>query len=52
MDKQDQETDDKYILVPESEINENLKRDIVNKKRYSKFGRSRRSILQKSSAQI
>ncbi|PFQ85859.1 hypothetical protein [Priestia megaterium] len=29
MDKQDQETDDKYILVPESEINENLKRDIV-----------------------
>ncbi|MBK0005986.1 MULTISPECIES: hypothetical protein [Priestia] len=30
MDKQDQETDDKYILVPESEKNENLKRDIVN----------------------
>lgn len=29
IDKQDQETDDKYILVPESEINENLKRDIV-----------------------
>jgi actin-related protein len=29
MDKQDQETDDKYILVPESEMNENLKRDIV-----------------------
>jgi hypothetical protein len=29
MDKQDQEADDKYILVPESEINETLKRDIV-----------------------
>ncbi|WP_461672959.1 hypothetical protein [Priestia megaterium] len=29
MDKQDQETNDKYILVPESEINENLKREIV-----------------------
>ncbi len=29
MDKQDQEADDKYILVLESEINENLKRDIV-----------------------
>jgi len=29
MDKQDQETNDKYILVPENEINENLKRDIV-----------------------
>jgi actin-related protein len=29
MDKKDQETDDKYILVPESEMNENLKRDIV-----------------------
>lgn len=29
MDKQDQEADDKCILVPESEINETLKRDIV-----------------------
>ncbi|MCR8929060.1 hypothetical protein NLI92_004493 [Priestia megaterium] len=29
MDKWDQEADDKYILVPESEINETLKRDIV-----------------------
>ncbi|WP_228307655.1 hypothetical protein [Priestia sp. J2] len=29
MDKQGQEADDKYILVPESEINENLKREIV-----------------------
>lgn len=29
MDKQDQETNDKYILVPESEINETLKREIV-----------------------
>ncbi|MED4025579.1 hypothetical protein P4672_04885 [Priestia megaterium] len=29
MDEQDQEADDKYILVPESEINETLKRDIV-----------------------
>ncbi|MGN7484542.1 hypothetical protein ACTHPB_23770 [Priestia megaterium] len=29
MDKQDQEADDKYILVPESEINETLKRAIV-----------------------
>ena len=29
MDKQGQEVDDKYILVPESEINENLKREIV-----------------------
>lgn len=29
MDKQDQEADDKYILVPESEINETLKREIV-----------------------
>ncbi|MCQ9284606.1 hypothetical protein ACOSZH_02905 [Priestia megaterium] len=28
-DKQDQETNDKYILVPESEINETLKREIV-----------------------
>ncbi|MED3893663.1 hypothetical protein P4797_01695 [Priestia aryabhattai] len=29
MDKQDQETNDKCILVPENEINETLKRDIV-----------------------
>ncbi|MFP7733436.1 hypothetical protein ACLHDF_08440 [Priestia aryabhattai] len=33
MDKNDLETNDKYISVPESEINENLKRDIVKLER-------------------
>ncbi|WP_129707476.1 hypothetical protein [Priestia megaterium] len=43
MDKQNQETDDKYILVPESEINENLKKDIV---KLEEVGEAYSEILQ------